>query len=61
MKTEEINDYAQPLMNIERMAKEIHHLCLNRDYEAARNKAQQLYVEGRLLQHVLRIMEENKR
>lgn len=61
MQTEEINDYAQPLMNIERMAKEIHYLCLNRDYEAARNKAQQLYVEGRLLQHVLRIMEENKR
>lgn len=61
VRTEALNDYAQPLMQIERLAKEIHHLCLNNDYEAARLKAQTLCVEGRLLQHVLIIMQENKR
>jgi hypothetical protein len=28
-----INDYAMPLMQIERLAKQIHNLCLERKYE----------------------------
>lgn len=61
MRNDEIVDYAQPLIQIEKLAKEIHHSCLNQEYEAARLKAQSLCVEGRLLQHVLMIMEEQKR
>lgn len=61
MRNDEIVDYAMPLMQIEKLAKEIHHLCMNHEYEAARLKAQSLCVEGRLLQHVLTIMEEQKR
>jgi hypothetical protein len=55
-----INDYAMPLMQIERLAKQIHNLCLERKYEEARLLAQNVCVEGRLLQHVLYIMEEGE-
>jgi hypothetical protein len=55
-----INDYAMPLMQIERLAKQIHNLCLERKYEEARLLAQSVCVEGRLLQHVLYIMEEGE-
>lgn len=57
----EINDYAMPLMQIERMAKQIHDLCLEYKYEEARLLTQRLCVEGRLLQHVLYIMEEKEK
>jgi hypothetical protein len=53
-------DYAMPLMQIERMAKEIHDLCLERKYEEARLLAQRLCAEGRLLQHALHIMYEGE-
>jgi hypothetical protein len=61
MKNDEIVDYAMPLIQIEKLAKEIHQLCLSHEYEKARLKAESLCVEGRLLQHTLSIMEENKR
>lgn len=56
----DLNDYAMPLMQIERMAKKIHDLCLEYKYEEARLLTQQLCVEGRLLQHVLHIMQEGE-
>lgn len=56
----DINDYAMPLMQIERMAKQIHDLCLEYKYEEARHLVQSLCIEGRLLQHVLLIMEEKE-
>ena len=57
----DIVDYAMPLMQIERMAKQAHALCLEGKYGEARLLAQQLCVEGRLLQHVLYIMEEKEK
>ena len=56
-----ITDYAMPLITIEKMAKEIHNLCLKHKYEAAREIALQLGAEVKLLQSVLVIMEENQR
>lgn len=56
-----LNDYALPLMQIERLAKEIHALCLEHKYEEARLLAQKLCVEGRLLQHVLLLMDEKEK
>lgn len=58
---QDLNDYAAPLMAIERMAKQIHDLCLEHKYEDARNVTQHLCVEGRVLQHVLYIMEETEK
>jgi hypothetical protein len=56
----DLNDYAMPLMNIERMAKQIHDLCLENKFDEARQQAQLLCVEGRVLQHVLTIMHEQE-
>lgn len=60
MKTEEIIDYAMPLMNIERMAKDIHQLCLDEDYEAASELALRLGAEARILTAVLAIMQNKE-
>lgn len=57
--TEDIIDYAMPLMKIERLAKEIHDLCLEQRYEDAREGALHLGTEARVLQHTLTIMQEN--
>jgi hypothetical protein len=59
--TDVVVDYAEPLMKIEKLAKQIHYLCLEHEYETARTKAQELCVEGKLLQSVLVLMQENKR
>lgn len=56
----DINDYAMPLMKIERMAKQTHDLCLERKYGEAREVAQLLCVEARMLQQTLRIIEEKE-
>lgn len=55
---EDIVDYAMPLMKIERMAKEIHSLCLEHKYVDARELALKLGVEARVLQHTLQLMDE---
>jgi len=47
-----------PLMKIERMAREIHDLCLARKYEEAREITLQLGVENRILQATLALMHE---
>lgn len=54
-------DYALPLIKIERLAKDIHDLCLEQRYEEARINAQLLCVEGRMLQHTLQLMDEQQR
>lgn len=60
LQKDELVDYAMPLMNIESMAREIHDLCLAHKYGEAGLVAQVLCVEARILQHVLRIMEEKE-
>ncbi len=60
MKTEEIIDYAMPLMNIERMVKETHNLCLEGNYEAASEMALRLGAEARILTAVLAIMQNKE-
>ena len=56
----DINDYALPLMRIERMAKQAHDLCLEHKYGEAQAVAQLLCVEARMLQQTLRIIEEKE-
>lgn len=60
MVTAEVVDYAMPLMNIERMAKEAHELCLNKNYAAAGEVALRLGVEARILTAVLAIMQNKE-
>lgn len=55
-----INDYAQPLIQIERLQKDIHARCLDGRYQEARQLAQALCTEGRILQHTLQLMEEEE-
>lgn len=56
-KTESITDYAMPLMNIERMAKDIYNLCLDNNYSAASEAVLRLGTEARVLSAVLAILE----
>ena len=60
METVDIVDYAMPLMNIERMAREAYELCLNHDYAAASEVALRLGVEARILTAVLAIMQNKE-
>ena len=60
MKEVVLVDYAMPLMRVERLAKQIHDLCLDGKYEEARENAMQLVVESRLLQTTLRYMSEEQ-
>ena len=60
MKEVVLIDYAMPLMRVERMARQIHDLCLERKYEEARGIATQLVVESRFLQVTLRYMSEEQ-
>ncbi len=57
MKTEEIVDYAKPLMQIERMARQVHDLCLAHKYDEAREVTFNMSVETRILQATLAILE----
>lgn len=60
MKTEEIIDYAMPLMNIERLAKEAHAHALEGSLPAAYEAALRLGAEARILQRTLEIMMEKQ-
>lgn len=53
----EVIDYAMPLMNIERLAKECHNLCLEQRYDEANEVALKLGVETRILSASLAIMQ----
>lgn len=57
MVTAEIVDYAMPLMNIERLAREAHARCLERNFVEAENVAMKLAVEARILSASLAIMQ----
>ena len=56
----DIVDYAMPLMNIERLAKEVHHKCLKNDFKNARESVTKLVTEARMLQTTLVILEEQQ-
>ncbi len=56
IKTDTVVDYAMPLMNIERMARQVHDLCLDGRYDAAGELTLKMSVESRILQATLAIM-----
>ena len=56
-----VTDYAMPLMEIERMAKAIHDLCLEHKYGQARELTTHLGVETRILQATLALLEEKEK
>ena len=58
METAEVIDYAMPLMNIERMAKEAHDLCLEKKFDQARELALKIGSEARVLGVTLILMQE---
>lgn len=55
-----IIDYAMPLMQLERMAKQAHNLCLEKKYKEAGDIAMKMASECRLLYVTLQIMEERQ-
>jgi hypothetical protein len=57
MKETTLIDYATPLMNIERMAKEVHDMCLHTTLAEAEEKSLELIAEARILVQSLRIMQ----
>ena len=57
MKDDVLIDYASPLMTIERLAKEVHDMCLHRTLADAEEQALELVVESRLLVQTLRHMQ----
>jgi hypothetical protein len=57
MTTEEITDYAMPMMKMERMMRQVHDLCLENRFAEAREVALHLGVEARILSATLAIME----
>lgn len=50
-------DYAMPLMNIERLAKQTHDKCLERNYREAEEMALKIGVEARILIASLALMQ----
>lgn len=58
MKEDVLIDYATPLMNVERLAKEVHDECLHGTLAKAEEKALELVAEARLLVHTLRHMQD---
>jgi hypothetical protein len=57
MKETVLIDYATPLMNVERLANEVHDKCLHASLADAEEKALELVAEARLLVHTLRHMQ----
>ncbi len=57
MKDDIVIDYAQPLMNVERLAKEVHDLCLHRTLAEAEERALELVTEARIVLQTLRHMQ----
>ena len=60
METANVVDYAMPLMNIERLARECHDLCLDHKYTEANEIALKLGVEARILSASLEIMQNKE-
>ena len=57
MKDDIVIDYAQPLMNVERLAKEVHDACLHRTLAEAEERALELVTEARIVLQTLRHMQ----
>lgn len=60
MKTDEIIDYAMPLMNVERLAKDVYHCALDGNLAGAHDAAMRLGAEARILQRTLELMLEKQ-
>jgi len=60
LQKDDIVDYAMPLINIERLARDIHELCLEHKYKEAQELALRLGAEARVLGMTLTIMEEKQ-
>ena len=58
MKDDVLIDYATPLMDVERLAKEVHDRCLHGTLAEAQERALWLQVEARLLVQTLRHMQD---
>lgn len=58
--TDTVIDYAMPLMNIERMAKEVHQRCLENNLRGAEELTLKLGVEVRILQASLALMQNKE-
>jgi hypothetical protein len=54
-------DYAEPMMRIERLLKEMHNLLLDNKFDEAIELSPVITTEAKLLQHTLVLMKENKR
>jgi len=54
-------DYAAPLMEVERLAKAVHHACLENDYAQAQELAMAIVVEARITLQTLRHMHEKEK
>lgn len=54
---EQIVDYAGPLMQIDRLARDIHDRCLHNDLKGAEELTLRLIAEGRILRTSLAIMQ----
>ena len=61
MKIATVTDYAMPLIEIERMSRAIHNLCLEHKYGEARELTVHLGVENRILQATLALLEEKEK
>lgn len=54
-------DYAGPLMAVEKLAKEVHNACLDRDFDLAQEKVMALIVEARLTHMSIKHMQEKEK
>ena len=54
-------DYAEPMMRIERLLKDLHNLLLDNKFDQAIELSPVITAEAKLLQHTLVLMKENKR
>ena len=61
MTTDEIIDYAMPMMKIQQMLRKAHDLCLEHKYGEARELTVHLGVENRILQATLALLEEKEK
>lgn len=58
---ERVIDYAMPLMQIEKMTKRVHEMCLEKQYTQAADMMPMLIAEARVLQATLAIMETKQK
>ena len=58
--TNELIDYAAPMMRVEKLLKEMHNSLLDKDMVNAHHKALALIVEARVLCNTLTLMQEKE-